>query len=202
MWYCLFATDAALHCSFESNVPAKESYILVKEPSIPHYLYNTATSTQMGITLWSWAQHSCKKVLYSCKRHLSSCMIYIITKSDIPVLNTPLSPCDAHIYMYINIHKLTHTQTHTQLYVCIQIYLHIHIYIHPYIYIYMYKYIYICMYMHIYMYIYTNIFSIPWLGTTAPLRRRSTPLCREVGGWGRDPKKCTGRGWGMGSSTI
>jgi len=22
---------------------------------------------------------------------------------------------------------------------------------------------------------------------------------REVGGWGRDPKKCTGRGWGMGS---
>ena len=25
---------------------------------------------------------------------------------------------------------------------------------------------------------------------------------REVGGWGRDPKKCTGRGWGMGSSTI
>ena len=25
---------------------------------------------------------------------------------------------------------------------------------------------------------------------------------REVGDWGRDPKKCTGRGWGMGSSTI
>jgi len=25
---------------------------------------------------------------------------------------------------------------------------------------------------------------------------------REVGGWGRDPKKCTGRGWGMGSSSI
>ena len=24
----------------------------------------------------------------------------------------------------------------------------------------------------------------------------------EMGGWGRDPKKCTGRGWGMGSSTI
>jgi len=33
----------------------------------------------------------------------------------------------------------------------------------------------------------------------------STSLCRsrwEVGGWGRDPKKCTGRDWGMGSSTI
>jgi len=25
---------------------------------------------------------------------------------------------------------------------------------------------------------------------------------REGGGWGRDQKKCTGRGWGMGSSTI
>ena len=25
---------------------------------------------------------------------------------------------------------------------------------------------------------------------------------REVGGWGRDPKKCTGRDWGTGSSTI
>ena len=25
---------------------------------------------------------------------------------------------------------------------------------------------------------------------------------REVGGWGQDPKKCTGRDWGMGSSTI
>jgi len=25
---------------------------------------------------------------------------------------------------------------------------------------------------------------------------------REVGGWGRDPKKCMGRDWGMGSSTI
>jgi len=24
----------------------------------------------------------------------------------------------------------------------------------------------------------------------------------EVGGWGRDPKKCTGRDWGMRSSTI
>jgi len=27
-------------------------------------------------------------------------------------------------------------------------------------------------------------------------------LFREVGGWGRDPKKCTGRDRGMGSSTI
>ena len=30
----------------------------------------------------------------------------------------------------------------------------------------------------------------------------STQSQWEVGGWGRDPKKCTGRHWGMGSSTI
>ena len=29
-----------------------------------------------------------------------------------------------------------------------------------------------------------------------------TDIGREVGGWGRDPKECTGRDWGMGSSTI
>ena len=40
------------------------------------------------------------------------------------------------------------------------------------------------------------------------VRSHVHPLCaysserREVGGWGRDPKKCTGRDWGMGSSTI
>ena len=33
-------------------------------------------------------------------------------------------------------------------------------------------------------------------------RIHKSPTAREVGGWGRDPKKCTGRGWGMGSSTI
>jgi len=32
--------------------------------------------------------------------------------------------------------------------------------------------------------------------------RLTRTLLREVGGWGRDPKKCTGRDWGMGSSTI
>ena len=32
--------------------------------------------------------------------------------------------------------------------------------------------------------------------------QRNTHVIREVGGWGRDPKKCTGRDWGMGSSTI
>ena len=30
----------------------------------------------------------------------------------------------------------------------------------------------------------------------------ATYIKGEVGGWGRDPKKCTGRDWGMGSSTI
>ena len=31
---------------------------------------------------------------------------------------------------------------------------------------------------------------------------RKAKAIGEVGGWGRDPKKCTGRDWGMGSSTI
>ena len=31
---------------------------------------------------------------------------------------------------------------------------------------------------------------------------RLVHMWREVGGWGRDLKKCTGRDWGMGSSTI
>ena len=35
-----------------------------------------------------------------------------------------------------------------------------------------------------------------------PCRTNQRAPHREVGGWGRDPKKCTGRGWGMGSSTI
>ena len=50
--------------------------------------------------------------------------------------------------------------------------------------------VYICVCIHINVYVYIcmdgNACSIP----------------REVGGWGRDPKKCTGRDWGMGSSTI
>ena len=33
-------------------------------------------------------------------------------------------------------------------------------------------------------------------------RWRGVKWTLEVGGWGRDPKKCTGRDWGMGSSTI
>ena len=40
---------------------------------------------------------------------------------------------------------------------------------------------------------------------TTSCRIHTTESChsyREVGGWGRDPQKCTGRDWGMGSSTI
>jgi len=33
-------------------------------------------------------------------------------------------------------------------------------------------------------------------------RRYAYDPVGEVGGWGRDPKKCTERDWGMGSSTI
>ena len=31
---------------------------------------------------------------------------------------------------------------------------------------------------------------------------QNAQMAGEVGGWGRDPKKCMGRDWGMGSSTI
>jgi len=37
---------------------------------------------------------------------------------------------------------------------------------------------------------------------TLQVRALASTLLWEVGGWGRDPKKCTGRDWGMGSSTI
>jgi len=33
-------------------------------------------------------------------------------------------------------------------------------------------------------------------------RKKRDYVQREVGGWGRDPTKCTGRDWGMGASTI
>ena len=43
-----------------------------------------------------------------------------------------------------------------------------------------------------------------WKQTCWYHRRRALTqrVSWEVGGWGRDPKKCTGRDWGMGSSTI
>ena len=41
-----------------------------------------------------------------------------------------------------------------------------------------------------------NVMNLQTLYTCRP------PSGGEVGGWGRDPKKCTGRDWGMGSSTI
>jgi len=38
--------------------------------------------------------------------------------------------------------------------------------------------------------------------TSEPTSEICAGLVREVGDWGRDPKRCTGRDWGMGSSTI
>ena len=56
---------------------------------------------------------------------------------------------------------------------------------------------YIPLYLKMHMYRYTRVHC----SSTAHLRT-DTAYHRGVGGWGRDPKKCTGRGWGMGSSTI
>jgi len=59
-------------------------------------------------------------------------------------------------------------------------------------------------YMYIYIYIYVNIYMYTRIRHLAHESERATEsyTSREVGGWGRDPKKCTGRDWGMWSSTI
>jgi len=44
--------------------------------------------------------------------------------------------------------------------------------------------------------------SVWCLSRTCPVRHLTHFVCGEVGRGGRDPKKCTGRDWGMGSSTI
>ena len=44
--------------------------------------------------------------------------------------------------------------------------------------------------------------TVAWEIVSRQRHSLHTVFTREVGGWGRDPKKCTGRGWGMGSSTI
>ena len=50
------------------------------------------------------------------------------------------------------------------------------------------------------MFIHIHVCSCIYLCTE--LSHASSHMTREVGGWGRDPKKYTGRDWGMGSSTI
>ena len=45
--------------------------------------------------------------------------------------------------------------------------------------------------------------AFPKRAVTRSIQQTEKRMCiREVGGWGRDPKKGTGRDWGMGSSTI
>ena len=60
----------------------------------------------------------------------------------------------------------------------------------------------VSMYLCISICIYAYQYDVMWRA-----RGKDSPIAllgyiREVGGWGRDPKKCTGRDWGMGSSTI
>jgi len=63
----------------------------------------------------------------------------------------------------------------------------------------------ICMCKYVCMCNYIRIYTYAQVHVWADVTRQPVPLRGagwEVGGWGRDPKKCTGRGWGMGSSTI
>ena len=76
------------------------------------------------------------------------------------------------------------------MYICVYIFKY-----NTYIYI---EKIYICIYIYD-IYMYTYIYIYVYIYTYSETAR---DVMREVGGWGRDPKKCTGRDWGMGSSTI
>jgi len=100
----------------------------------------------------------------------------------------------------------------------IYIYIYIHIYIYTYVYIhttYMMYYIHtayvMCSKLYtVYVYtvyththdLYTRLLYTHDLYTYESCVYSTHVCIREVGGWGRDPKKCTGRDWGMGSSTI
>ena len=72
---------------------------------------------------------------------------------------------------------------------------------------YIYVYLYICIYVRTNIYVYTYIFIYTYIHINKYtyihiIRERKMVSRGEVGGWGQDPKKCTGRDWGMGSSTI
>ena len=51
----------------------------------------------------------------------------------------------------------------------------------------------------LYSYIHANVFACIYICVYVCV---CICISWEVGGWGRNPKKCTGGGWGMGSSTI
>jgi len=81
--------------------------------------------------------------------------------------------------------------------------------IYTYLYINIHRYIYICSLPspHLTLVIWHSKFSLQHTATHCNTRfslgrERILLSRREVGGWGRDPKKCTGSIWGMGSSTI
>ena len=73
---------------------------------------------------------------------------------------------------------------------CMYVYAPIYIYTHVHINVRgrQYSPVHIAIYTHECIYLYMLVYCYTKVG--------------EVGGWGRDPKKCTGRDWGMGSSTI
>ena len=49
----------------------------------------------------------------------------------------------------------------------------------------------------------TTLVVVYWIVSVVTyIAQSNIPRQGEVEGWGRDPKICTGRHWGMGSSTI
>ena len=128
----------------------------------------------------------------------------------------------AHIYKRIVsiAQKCMHTFTHctkkdTYIYTCVykNVYIHLHMCIS-----YTREHTYTCTYVLVYRvypiqihtYIFTHVYILSVCAyihmhickSTSCLSHKNVYVYGEVGGWGRDPKKCTGRDWGMGSSTI
>jgi len=86
------------------------------------------------------------------------------------------------------------------MHITVNTHIYSNIYIYMYVYIYMYKYKY--QYKYKYMCVYREREKEKERQRERRGKRDQNEVDREVGGWGRDPKKCTGRDWGMGSSTI
>jgi len=120
--------------------------------------------------------------------------------------------CDC---VYLSIYLLIH-----RTYIQICMYIHTHVYMYTYIYnvnilsvswkrgCCIDVYVHTCLYTYVYISTHFLLFGLsPGVKSSISIEYiQNIYMCvhcvvwGEVGGWGRDPKKCTGRDWGMGSS--
>ena len=112
-----------------------------------------------------------------------------------------------HMYIYNVTHKEKIDTCRSMFNTSFEIYSYTHMYIYIIIYFHLFWRsisTHICIRTALCIYIYCFWMHIVLFGTHLLKSIHTHPFVhtREVGGWGRDPKKCTGRDWGMGSSTI